>query len=295
MVPLTGQERAWTSPIWYTPSAEARKNAPAGMTVADLKAKGATALGDAQLKALIVGKAFWVRNNVTGEQFSVSYTAEGDSNVWHVGKSATLPSYVGNPMRDGYQGTTTPYKIEGGKVVTNVSQDPYCGHDLQARRHILRRAQQRVRLCQLRDDSDAAVRAEPARGECIDQFSIELGLTEQQRQQIVPIIKEEIPKLQALKKDTSAQCRGQSEAVEGDRRCGGRQDHAASQSGAAAEIPGRARPIATTAHRKGRKRAGGEARARGRAEADLNRLTGSRGRCLRISARPRHCWRGVPV
>ena len=58
------------------------------MTVADLKAKGAIQLGDAQLKALIVGKAFWVRNNVTGEQFSITYTAEGQSNS---GMSAGTP------------------------------------------------------------------------------------------------------------------------------------------------------------------------------------------------------------
>ncbi len=202
MVPLTGQERAWTSPIWYTPSADARKNATAGMTVTGLKAKGATQLGDAQLKAMIVGKAFWVRNNVTGDQFSMSYTAEGYSNVWHVGSTSTTPSSVGNPIRDGYQGVTTPYKIENGKVVTSISQDPFA-----------------VTIYKLGDTYYGARSNEfgYANYEIIptpqfvqnpltamlNQFAIELGLTEQQRHQILPFLQDELKQLGSLKKNTS--------------------------------------------------------------------------------------------
>src|SRR5206468_10329615 len=65
------QERAWTSPIWYTPSAEARKAVTPGVTVADLKQKGGVALNDAQLKELIVGKTLNVTNTVTGQRFEI--------------------------------------------------------------------------------------------------------------------------------------------------------------------------------------------------------------------------------
>jgi len=119
-----------------------------------------------------------------------------------IGLPTTIFTMFGGVLRDGYEGTTIPYKIADGRLVTYVSQDPYSFTFYKLRNTYYAARSNEFGYANYEIIAPPQIVINPLT-EMANQFSSDLGLTEEQQRQVIPILKAEVKELEALKKDAS--------------------------------------------------------------------------------------------
>jgi hypothetical protein len=93
--------------------------------VADLKKQGATALNDAQLKALVVGKVLKVRDTVAGHTYEILYGATGRRMITSVDGKQPEPGDPFHVEDANSLGAPAHYEIKDGKIITMLGNTPF--------------------------------------------------------------------------------------------------------------------------------------------------------------------------